>query len=92
MVDVFICRLYHIGNEETEMFEKTQRSCTDCRNCEKLCPSSAITMLDDAEGFLIPHVSTKRCTQCEVCVHRCMMNHFPSNYKIAVPPSVSICG
>ena len=45
--------------------------CYGCRACEQLCPTKAITMMQNDEGFLIPHVDAKKCIKCKLCVSRC---------------------
>ncbi len=43
-----------------------------CGNCERHCPSGAITMVDYAEtGKKIPTIDTARCIGCGACEHLC---------------------
>lgn len=45
--------------------------CTGCSACVHICPSSAIVIREDGEGFLSPFVDPKRCTHCGKCLHLC---------------------
>lgn len=46
-------------------------NCTGCRACEQICPSGAIKMKEDDEGFIIPKVDKTKCTNCGLCVKIC---------------------
>ncbi len=48
-----------------------EKVCTGCRACEQLCPKHAITMEENEEGFLMPHVNEELCIDCKLCVQRC---------------------
>lgn len=45
--------------------------CTGCTACANLCPTGAITMAEDAEGFLRPRVDSNRCVNCGKCEKTC---------------------
>lgn len=51
------------------------KECTGCAACFNVCQKSAITMLEDAEGFLLPRVHTTRCVECGMCEKRCPAIH-----------------
>ncbi|MBQ3171924.1 MAG: 4Fe-4S binding protein, partial [Mailhella sp.] len=41
--------------------------CVGCTACAHACPASAISMKEDAEGFLSPVVDESLCTGCGLC-------------------------
>lgn len=45
--------------------------CTGCRACEDRCPTNAIQMEQDDEGFLYPVIYAHRCINCIACVKIC---------------------
>ncbi|MDR2751532.1 MAG: Coenzyme F420 hydrogenase/dehydrogenase, beta subunit C-terminal domain [Clostridiales bacterium] len=53
-------------------------SCSGCQACRLLCPSKAIQMEADKEGFLAPRIDQKLCTQCGLCEARCPQNKKPA--------------
>ena len=52
------------------MVEQNDR-CTGCMACKYVCPKSAITMQENAEGFLYPHVDKSLCIECGLCEKCC---------------------
>ena len=51
--------------------EKGKVSCCGCTACRIVCPKQCISMKEDPEGFLYPHVDTTLCIDCEACVKVC---------------------
>ena len=45
--------------------------CTGCGMCSQICPKNAISMKEDCEGYLYPHVDGNLCVQCGLCDSRC---------------------
>lgn len=45
--------------------------CTGCSACHQACPSGAITMEMDAEGFIRPVVDAQKCIHCGLCNKVC---------------------
>ncbi len=45
--------------------------CYGCGACQNVCPSNAISMVEDEEGFLAPYIDNKKCVQCEKCKSVC---------------------
>lgn len=49
--------------------------CTGCAACENICPTGAIDMAENAEGFLYPQIDVKRCVGCGQCENVCQIFH-----------------
>lgn len=45
--------------------------CTGCGACENVCPVSAITMVENGEGFRFPEIDHDRCAGCGKCFKIC---------------------
>lgn len=45
--------------------------CCGCRVCENCCPTNAISMIRDEEGFFYPHIDTEKCIDCSICRKVC---------------------
>ena len=54
---------------------KHKRDCTGCHACQQICPTSAIEMIADQEGFLYPKVDTAKCVECGKCIKTCPVIH-----------------
>lgn len=44
-----------------------KENCCGCSSCTNICPSRAIKMCEDEEGFLYPNIDTKVCVNCNLC-------------------------
>ena len=51
--------------------------CTGCGACSNICPTQAITMEFDREGFLAPVVHEDKCVNCGLCAKTCPVIHVP---------------
>ncbi|WP_462359963.1 Coenzyme F420 hydrogenase/dehydrogenase, beta subunit C-terminal domain [Paraprevotella clara] len=49
----------------------SKEKCTGCAACYNACAHSAITMVEDAEGFLVPKVDSSKCVECKLCEMSC---------------------
>lgn len=49
--------------------------CYGCRACEHACPTGAITMNADKEGFIYPEINIDKCTECGKCEEVCIYDH-----------------
>lgn len=49
--------------------------CCGCEACSQVCPTSAITMEHDSEGFLYPKVNVELCVECGRCEGVCPVIH-----------------
>lgn len=67
------------------VLSKNNEECCGCTACKCICPSSAITMVADEEGFLYPCIDLKRCVDCGLCKDVCAFQngyHTPNNYEV----------
>ncbi|MBQ8010705.1 MAG: Coenzyme F420 hydrogenase/dehydrogenase, beta subunit C-terminal domain [Ruminococcus sp.] len=60
------------------------KKCTGCSACANVCPVNAITMQENAEGFLNPVVDRAKCVDCGLCVKKCIAVN--PQYKNAAEP------
>ncbi|MGW8184830.1 MAG: polysaccharide pyruvyl transferase family protein [Candidatus Moraniibacteriota bacterium] len=49
----------------------SKNKCSGCSACYSICPSDAISMTRDEEGFLYPIIDEKKCTNCGLCRKVC---------------------
>lgn len=57
-----------------ELCEKTY--CTGCSACMNSCPTGAVAMCRDSEGFLYPKINEELCISCGKCERSCpILNH-----------------
>jgi len=68
-----------------------QALCTGCRACENKCPTRALTMKEDGEGFLRPFLDTSRCTQCGLCRSTCPVLNTPAQAPSQREPGTYAC-
>ena len=59
-----------------------KEACTGCGSCVAVCPKSAITMVEDEEGFFYPCIDKTKCINCGLCTRRC-----PSNNDLMTYPA-----
>lgn len=48
-----------------------KQDCCGCWACENICPKHCISMIEDEEGFLYPHVDVEHCIDCHLCEKVC---------------------
>lgn len=53
-----------------QIFEK-KSNCCGCSLCAEKCPTKAIIMKEDEEGFLYPLLDEKKCISCKLCFNIC---------------------
>lgn len=53
-----------------------RKTCTGCSACYSICPKKAITMIADAEGFLVPQINEALCIECGLCQKCCPVLNF----------------
>lgn len=49
-----------------------KHNCCGCSACAQRCPKQSITMQEDEEGFLYPHVDDSTCIDCGLCEKVCL--------------------
>lgn len=54
-----------------------KENCYGCHACSNICPTGAITMSTDEEGFYYPVVNDKLCVNCKKCLDVCPHIHPP---------------
>jgi coenzyme F420-reducing hydrogenase beta subunit len=59
-----------IGPLDLSSFE-SKNKCCGCRACESICPVGAISMHEDMEGFVYPHMNMQICIDCDLCEKVC---------------------
>lgn len=52
--------------------------CCGCSGCASICPKSAITMIENEKGFLVPAINKELCIECNLCYNVCQEKN---NYK-----------
>ena len=50
---------------------KDKEDCCGCWACVQRCPKQCISMKEDEEGFLYPHVDSTQCVNCGLCEKVC---------------------
>lgn len=60
---------------------KQKQNCSGCTACYSVCAAGAISMLEDAEGFLYPEVNKDKCTDCGLCNKVCPFTKREPNLK-----------
>lgn len=48
-----------------------KEECCGCMACYAVCPSKAISMIEDEEGFDYPYIEQKKCVRCYKCISVC---------------------
>lgn len=56
-----------------EYIRRHKNSCCGCHACLNICPTGAIQMQMDQEGFLYPVIDEKKCIKCGQCAAVCQM-------------------
>lgn len=52
------------------VFDKKE-NCCGCTSCEQICPTNAIKMIPDEEGFVYPRIDQELCIDCGKCKGVC---------------------
>lgn len=62
-----------------------KEACCGCSACYNICPTQAICMKSDEEGFLYPIIDQALCVDCHSCVNVCPLI-YGGNYKEKTTP------
>lgn len=57
--------------KKTDIQLASRDACTGCAACASVCPTNSITMREDKEGFLQPHIDADTCINCHKCEKTC---------------------
>ena len=68
--------------------KKEKKECCGCSACADICPTHAIEMISDEEGFLYPKVNINLCVSCGKCIHSCGFN--PVDKLLAPPKAFAV--
>ena len=64
--------------------------CTGCAACMNSCARSAIQMVADEEGFLVPIVDNDKCVECKSCEKSCPVVTKTSNTNTSHPKAYAV--
>ena len=56
---------------------QVSKACTGCHVCMNICPKNCISMKDNGEGFLYPHIDMDKCIDCGRCESVCPVINEP---------------
>ena len=58
-------------NKEIPVLFVFKDECCGCGVCVAKCPVSAISMVEDTEGFQYPYIDSEKCIRCGSCINVC---------------------
>lgn len=62
-----------------------KHNCCGCTACVQRCPKQCISMIEDEEGFLYPHINKDICIDCGICERVCpIINQKKEKHPIKV--------
>lgn len=68
-----------------ELF-KEKKDCCGCSACVNVCPTAAIAMKADEEGFLYPQIDVAKCNECGLCKRVCaFQNGYDTKENFDIP-------
>ena len=56
--------------------------CCSCGNCVDACPTSALVLTENKEGFCYPQLDEKKCIECGKCAKVCIYNNLHYSNRI----------
>lgn len=70
-------------NKKKPVLFESKDNCCGCAACYSICPSNAITMMEDMEGFLYPNINEALCIHCFKCIRVCVFKEDQEKNSIA---------
>lgn len=64
---------------------KDKKECTGCSACYSICPTKAISMIEDEEGFVYPNIDESKCIKCGICEKTCPCINEKENNNFSKP-------
>lgn len=64
---------------------KDKKECTGCSACYSICPTKAISMQKDEEGFTYPIIDESKCVNCGLCKKICPCINDIENANLKIP-------
>ena len=61
--------------EKVQYTALADKTCSGCSACFNICPQRAISMEENAEGFLYPQIDKDKCNNCGLCTKICPVLH-----------------
>ena len=55
----------------SNIYNVTEDKCSGCGLCKNICPVDAISMVENSEGFIYPHIDMGKCINCGKCLRYC---------------------
>ena len=56
------------------MHVENKHNCTGCGACFNACPTKAITMAWNNNGFYTPYINSEKCVNCGLCERICPLD------------------
>lgn len=50
---------------------QNDKLCNGCGLCEAVCVNSAISLIEDSNGYLKPYIDKLKCCNCKICLYSC---------------------
>lgn len=63
---------YNKSAQSVDAFLDMKKQCTGCCACYNICPTNAIEMKENEEGFLNPTIDKSKCINCGLCAKKCV--------------------
>lgn len=77
VIDKIVQNMHHEGEQKIihNVRDLTIKQCTGCGICSTQCSFHAIEMVENEEGFMVPHVDNNKCKECGKCAKFCPSIH-----------------
>lgn len=78
-----------IAEKKTVLKIVKEKNCSGCGACEQLCPTKAIHLEANREGFLVPELDMDKCVNCGLCLKKCT-SHNPVYKNRSLPDCYAV--